>query len=88
MSARTRWMTVMFIGYPLSWLFAYVLVMGTMGDGLDLNHVFEYLVLAWTFSGGELPSFIWFGSLVIFAALIVVIALASNYYGKARERAV
>lgn len=81
-------MTVTFIGYPLSWLFAYVLVMGASGDGLDLSHLFEYLRDAWTFSGGELPSFIWFASLAIFAALMIVVAITSNNHGKASERAV
>lgn len=81
-------MAIVLIGYPLSWLLAYVLVMGTVSNGLDLSYLFQYLVLAWTFSGGELPSFIWIGSLVIFAALVAIVAMARNHFVKARERAV
>jgi hypothetical protein len=39
------------------------------GDGLDFSHYFEYFGLAWSFHGGELPSFIWLFSLIAFLPL-------------------
>ena len=52
--------------YMLSWTAAYLLVMVLRGGGWDFGHYFEYLILAWTFRGGELPTFIWFFSLAGF----------------------
>jgi len=52
--------------YFLSWSLAYVLTFLLRGDTLDFGFFFEYLVLGWTFSGFELPVFMWMFSLLIF----------------------
>jgi hypothetical protein len=52
--------------YLLSWFLAYVLTFLLRGDTLDFGFFIDYLFLAWTFTGFELPMFMWLTSLVIF----------------------
>lgn len=52
--------------YCASWVTAYSAMMLSRGDGLDFSHVGEYFLLAWTFQGGELVSFIWVFSVAVF----------------------
>lgn len=74
-------------GYLVAWVVAYSAIMLSRGDGLDFSHLVEYFVLAWTFGGGELVSFIWFLSLVIFVLLGVVrIILVWRYGRSTRQR--
>lgn len=47
--------------YFATWTAAYALVLG-----MDFTHYFEYLALAWTNRGLELPSFIWLFSIISF----------------------
>ncbi|GMU66326.1 MAG: hypothetical protein AMXMBFR36_26000 [Acidobacteriota bacterium] len=48
--------------YVTAWLLAYLVVMG-----FEVRYVWQYFSLGWTFSGGEIPTFIWFLSLVVFS---------------------
>ena len=52
------------------------------GDGLDFTNFFEYLEYAWTFSGGELPSFIWFYSVIAFLPLAGLSVFLLRRYGR------
>ena len=47
-----------------------------------ISHFFEYLRLAWTFSGGELPTFIWLFSIVAFLPLAVLSVIYLRRYGR------
>jgi len=40
------------------------------GDGLSLDYLITYFKAAWRFSAGELPSFIWLVSLVLYAVFL------------------
>jgi hypothetical protein len=55
--------------YLAAWTASYAVMFASRGDGLDFTYFFEYLRLAWTFSGGELPSFIWLFSIIAFFPL-------------------
>ena len=55
--------------YLVTWTLSYVLMFVSRGDGLDFSYFFEYLILAWTFRAGELPSFIWIFSIAAFLPL-------------------
>jgi len=55
--------------YLVAWTVAYVGMFLGRGDGLDFNYYFEYLRLAWTFQGGELPTYIWYLSFLLFLPL-------------------
>jgi len=69
--AALRSAGVLLLWYATSWLSVYFVVMG-----LDSRNARQYFVLGWSFSGGELPTFIWFVSLVVFAVgAIVLLAL-------------
>ena len=52
--------------YFLSWFLAYALTFLLRGDTVDFGFFLEYLVLGWTFTGFELPMFMWMFSIVIF----------------------
>ena len=64
-----RYAVVLVAAYLVAWTAAYAVMFVSRGDGLDFTHCFEYLGLAWTFSGGELPSFIWLYSVIAFLPL-------------------
>ena len=61
MRAVSRYAVVLFATYMVAWTASYLFVFISRGDGLDLRYYVEYFVLAWTFRGFELPSFIWLG---------------------------
>jgi hypothetical protein len=69
MRTLLRYAAVLVTVYFATWTAAYVGVFVSRGDGLDFSHVFEYFGLAWTFRGGELPSFIWLFSVIAFLPL-------------------
>ena len=61
------------LAYAAAWTLGYAAVIGSPYDG---SYYFEYLRLAWTFTGFERPAFAWLLSLVLFvpiAALFVFI---------------
>jgi hypothetical protein len=63
-----RYAVVLVAVYFATWTAAYaVIVRG--GDGVDFRYFLEYLRMGWTFSGGELPTFVWFFSLIAFLPL-------------------
>jgi hypothetical protein len=64
-----RYAAVLVSAYLGAWTAACGVVLLTRGDGLAFTHFFEYLRLAWTFTGGELPSFIRFFSVIAFLPL-------------------
>ena len=55
------------VTYAACWTLAYVAVMG-----FESEFLFQYFVLGWTFSGGEYPALIWFGSLGLFVVAVSV----------------
>lgn len=75
MMSLVKRLPLLFAYYFVSWLLAYVFVFLSRGDTLDFGYFFDYLVLAWTFEGLELPMFIWILSLIIFVPLSLVIEL-------------
>jgi len=56
--------------YPLCWIMAHCIVMLSRGDGLSLGYLIPYFKYVWSLSGGELPSFIWLVSLVLYALFL------------------
>jgi hypothetical protein len=61
MTKLPRGISVLVATYVVAWTVAYVLVMG-----LDFAYFLEYFVLAWTFSGLEVPTYIWLFSIAVF----------------------
>jgi len=57
--------------YLVAWTMAYAGMLLSRGDGLDFSYYFAYLGWAWIFRGGELPTFIWYFSLLLFLPLAV-----------------
>ena len=60
------------VAYPACWVLAHCAVMLLRSDGLSLQYLAPYFRQAWTFSAGELPSFIWLASLVLYGKILVV----------------
>ena len=69
MRTLLRYAVVLVAVYLAAWTAAYAVMFVSRGDGLDFTYFFEYFRLAWTFSDGELPTFIWFFSIVAFLPL-------------------
>jgi hypothetical protein len=61
--------------YFVAWTMSYELMFISRGDGLDFGRYFEYLVWAWSFRGGELPTLIWWFSIVAFVPMAVGVVL-------------
>ena len=55
--------------YLVAWTIAYAGIFLSRGDGLDFSHYFRYLGWAWTLRGGELPTFIWYFTFLVFLPL-------------------
>lgn len=56
--------------YLVAWTASYIAVMLLQGGPFTFTYFFDYLAWAWSFSGGELPMFIWFLSVVLFFGLL------------------
>jgi hypothetical protein len=69
MRTLLRYAVVLAAVYLAAWTASYTVMFVSRGDGLDFTYFFECFRLAWTFSGGELPSFIWLFSIIAFLPL-------------------
>jgi hypothetical protein len=69
MKILLKYVVVLVAAYLVVWTASYMVVMHGEGDGLDFSLFFSYLKWAWTFSGGELPTFIWLFSVIAFLPL-------------------
>ena len=67
-----KYVVVLAVIYFATWTTSYLIVFVSRDGGLDFSHYVEYLVLAWTFRGGELPTFIWLFSIIAFLPLAVL----------------
>ena len=82
MRTLLRYAVVLTAVYFAAWTGSYSVTLFSRGDGLDFTHFFEYLGLAWTFRGGELPSFIWLFSIIAFLPMAgLVVFLLRRYEG-------
>ena len=89
MSTALKWLAVSLAAYFVAWSLSYVLMMMSRGDSLAQGEFFfQYLALAWSFSGGELPTFIWAGSVVIFLVLMGLLLVVRKMFNRGRESAV
>ena len=84
MKTLLEYAVALVIAYLAAWTASYAFVFVARDDGLDLTHYFDYLALAWTFRGGELPSFIWTFSLTAFLPLAVLLVFGLRRYEKHR----
>jgi membrane protein implicated in regulation of membrane protease activity len=81
MRSLLRYAVVLVAVYLVAWTASYAVV-----TGFDFRYFFQYLRLAWTFSGGELPSFTWFFSIIAFLPLaMVAVYLLRKYERRAKD---
>ena len=73
------------LAYVCAWTIAFLALDWQGLSRLDFTHYFEYLYLAWTFSGGELPSFAWIGSVILFVLFVGGAWLIKRYCGGGRN---
>src|SRR5262245_1516862 len=78
MRALSKYIVLLAAVYVAAWTVSYAAVLASRGDGLDFTWYFEYWGLAWTFRGGELPSFIWLCSIIVFVPLAVFVLRRSR----------
>jgi hypothetical protein len=69
MQTVLKYVFVLFAVYLAAWTVSYTAIMSSQGGALDSTYLVEYLRLAWTFNGGELPSLIWLSSIIAFLPL-------------------
>ncbi len=82
MMSYLKYVVVLTAAYFVAWTVSYMFMVA--GADLDFSHYFEYLTLAWTFSGGELPTFTWLFSIIAFLPLAV---LAVRFFRKRKKSA-
>ena len=58
------------VAYLACWAAAHCAVMLSRGDGLSLDYLVPYFMYAWSFSAGELPSFIWLLSIALYIVFL------------------
>lgn len=85
MRSLLRYAVVLIAVYFVVWTTSYAFMFIRRGDGLDFTYSFEYLGLAWTFSGGELPSFIWLFSIIAYLPLAGVSVFLLRRYEKRKS---
>jgi hypothetical protein len=85
MRTLSRYAVVLVTVHLLAWTVSYVVMLVSRGDRLYFSHFFEYFRLAWTFRGGELPSFIWLLSVMAFLPLAVISVFLLRRYGKRKN---
>jgi hypothetical protein len=60
----------------------YVFMFLSRGDSLDFSYSFQYLCLGWSFSGGEIPTFIWWFSMAGFVPLGILAVFLVRRFGR------
>jgi hypothetical protein len=66
MKLNIRTICFLFGNHILSWCLVFLLLVG-----FELNLAPSYFYLGWSFSGGELPTLIWFYSWAVFVLLML-----------------
>ena len=85
MKIVARYAIALCVTYFVAWTVSYLIIFLTRGDGLNLPHYFEYLVLAWTFRAGELPFFIWLFSILGFLPLAILVVFLLHKFEKQKD---
>jgi len=80
LSSLARWSALSLLLYAIAWTISYVAMFSLRGDSLDFSYYFEYLAWGWSFSGGELPTFIWLSSLVLFLVLLASVVVLNRIF--------
>lgn len=68
--------------YAVAWLTCFAFVVGAQP-----NLVASYFIMGWSFSGLELPSFVWFGTWPLFFVLYATVRLLRWRRSRFRSRA-
>lgn len=84
MNRILRYTIALLVTYSLAWTTSYVFVLLGRGEGLSFNYFVEYFVLAWTFNGFELPTFILIFSIVGFLPLAAFVVILMRKHDKQR----
>ena len=72
MSKPLRYGIAILASYFVAWTVAYIIVMYNAVRRLDFNEYFNWLVLAWGFTGFEMVAATWLLSIAIFIPLVIV----------------
>jgi hypothetical protein len=67
-----------FLYYVVCWQTTYVLV----NQDFNILRSIDYFFMAWTFSAGERPFFIWLFSIGIFLVVVLIIKIRKWYKSK------
>ena len=87
MRTLLRYAVVLIAVYLTAWTASYAVMVGSRSDGSDFTSFIEYFRLAWTFSGGELPSFIWLLSMIAFLPLAGLSVFLLRRYERRKDPA-
>jgi hypothetical protein len=71
MRAPLRYGIAIFVSYFVAWTVAYIIVMYNAVRRLDFSQYFQWLVLAWNFTGFEMVAITWLLSIAIFIPLVI-----------------
>jgi hypothetical protein len=82
MKALLRYTTALRGAYFIAWSASYAIVSFNAVHRLDFSLYFEWLVLAWTFHGGEMVGAAWLLSIVAFLPLAGVAVFLARRRGR------
>ncbi len=85
MKTLSKYGVVLFAVYLAAWTASYAIMFAYRGDGWDFTYFFEYLKLAWTFRGGELPSLLWLFSIILFLPAAVLSAFLLRRHARCKD---
>jgi len=72
--------------YFAAWTASFVFIFFSRGETPPWDLYWSYLMMAWTFRAGELPTFIWLFSVVAFVPLATLVVFVLWWYGRTRKR--
>jgi hypothetical protein len=87
MKTFLKYALALIVTYFFAWTASYIYIFVSGGGVLDFSYYLDYLVMAWTFNAGEIPTVVFFFSLVAFFPLAVFVVGTLYLLGRKKKRA-
>ena len=77
-----RFMIALVGTYVFAWTASFIFMFASRDEATPWDLYFPYLRVAWTFRAGEIPSFIWLYSVVVFVPLSTLVVIVLRRLGR------
>ena len=78
MTSSLRITVALLLAYLLIWTVCFAVVFVLGGEMVPWDSYLTYFMLAWTFRAGEMPTFIWWSSFIVFVPTAVLVFMATS----------